>query len=97
VLVGVDVVERQTGCAERFELRADLPRELAADVPEDKKSDPGTGHVPIEFTLLADELRYLDLRQNGMTVDQVQVQADTKFGQTAGAGHRISRCRAPDH
>jgi hypothetical protein len=97
VFVGVDVVERQTGCAERFELRADLARKLAADVREDKKSDPGSGHVAVEFTLLADELRDLELGQNWMTVDQVQVEADTKFGHTTSAGHRIGCCRAPDH
>ena len=97
VFVGVDVVERQTGCAEPFELRADLARKLAADVREDKKSDPGAGHVPVEFTVFADEVRNFDLRQNGMTVEQIQVQADTKFGHTTSAGHRIGCCRAPDH
>jgi hypothetical protein len=80
VLVGVDVIERQTGCAERFELRPDLHRELLANLRNNSKPDAGASHVPIEFTLLADELRDLDLRQNGMTVDEVKVQANAKLG-----------------
>ena len=80
VLVGVHVVERQTGCAEGFELRPDLARELTANARKHKKSDTGAGHVSVEFAVLADELRDLDLRQNGMPVNQVQVQANTKFG-----------------
>src|SRR5262249_55354176 len=35
VLVGVDVVKRPTGCVERFELRADLARKLAANLWKD--------------------------------------------------------------
>jgi hypothetical protein len=69
VLVGVDVVEPQTGCAERCELRPNLARELPANGRENEKSDAGAGHVPVELAILADELRDLRIGQNGMPVD----------------------------
>ncbi len=97
VLMGVDVVERQAGCAEGFELRPDLGRELTANPRKHEKSDTGAGHISVELAVVADELLDLDLRQNGMPVDQVQVQADAEFGQSTGAGHRIGSRRAADH
>jgi hypothetical protein len=69
VLVGVDVVEPQTGCAERCELRPNLARELATNARQHKKPDAGAGHVPVELAILADELRDLHIGQNGMPVD----------------------------
>jgi hypothetical protein len=97
VVVGIDVVERQSGCVERFELGPDLTRELAANARENEKSDAGTGHVPVEPALTAEEMGDLLLAENRMAVDQVQMQADAKLGKTMGAGHRIGRRLASDH
>jgi len=97
VLVGVHVIERQIGCAESFELRPDLANELTADAWEDGKSKAGASHVAIELAIIADELRDLHLGQHWMSLGQVQVQADTKLGQSVGAGYRIGRSRASDH
>jgi hypothetical protein len=97
VLVGVHMVERQTGCSERCELRPDLALQLTANCREDKKSDAGAGYVPVELAVLADELRDLCRMQNGMSIGQVQMQADMKLGQMMGAGNRIGRRRAPNH
>jgi hypothetical protein len=82
---------------ERFELGPDLTRELAANAREHEKSDAGTGHVPVEPALTAEELRDLLLAENRMAVDQVQMQADAKLGKTMGASHRIGRSLASDH
>src|ERR1700751_5746344 len=73
VLVGVHMVEQQTSCPERCELRPDLVSQLSANSREDKKSDAGAGHVPVELALLADELPDLRPGQNGMSVSQVQM------------------------
>ena len=97
VLVGVDVIERQTGCAEYFELRPDLANELTTDAWEDGISKAGAGHVAIELAIIADELRDLHRGQHWMSLGQVQVQADTELGQSVGAGYRIGRSRASDH
>ena len=69
VLMRVDVIEGQTGCLERCELRPDLHRELAASTWGNKKSDPGAGHVAVELAVVADELRDLDLGQKGTPVN----------------------------
>ena len=97
VLVRVHVVERQTGCAERCELRSDLHRELPADAREDGKSKAGAGHVAVELAILAGEQRNLHPGKHGMPVGQVQVQTDPQVGQSMGAGDRIGRRGAPDH
>jgi hypothetical protein len=97
VLVSVDVIEREAGCAKRCELRPDLGRELAANAREDRKSNAGAGHVPVEPTVPAEELRDLHLGQNGVPLSQVQVQADPEFRQTMGAGYRIGRRPAAYH
>jgi len=97
VLVGVHVVERQTGRAERRKLRSNFARELPANAPKHKKSEAGAGHVPIKLAIFADELRDLCLGEHGMPVCQVQMQTDTKLRQTMCAGHRIGRRLAPDH
>ena len=97
VFVGVHMVERQTACAERCKLRPNLARELSANAWKSKKSHTGAGHVPVELALLADKVRDLHRGQNGMPVSKVQVQADSKLGQTAGARHRIGRRLTSNH
>jgi hypothetical protein len=97
VLVSVDVVERQTACSERRELRLDLVRELPANAGKHQKSDAGAGHVPVELAVFGDELWDLERRQNGMTFDQVQMEPDPKLRQPARAGHCIGRRLATDH
>jgi len=97
VLVSVDVVEREAGCSKRCELRPDLGRELAANAREDRQSDAGARHVPVELAVSAEELRDLHLGQNRVTFGQVQMQADPEFRQTMGAAYRIGRRLAPHH
>ena len=78
-------------------MRPDLARELAPNAGEDKNSDRGAAHIPIELPAFANKLWDLGFGQNRIAVDQVQMQTDTKLGQTMGAGHRIGRCRTTDH
>ena len=97
VLVSVDVVEREAGCAKRCELRSDLGRELAANARKGEKLKAGASQVPVELPVVAEQLWDLHLGQNGAPLGQVQVQADPEFGQTMGAGYRIGRRLASHH
>ena len=48
VLVGVHMVEPQAGRMKRLELRADLHRELTANLRQSEKPDAGAAHIGIE-------------------------------------------------
>ena len=62
VLVGIHVIERQTGRAKGCELRSDFRFELAANPREQEEPDPGSGHVRVEHRIVANESWNLDSR-----------------------------------
>jgi len=62
VLVGVDVVESQTGGSKGRELCSNFCLELAANSREQEESDPGSSHVRIERRMAANEPGNLDIR-----------------------------------
>ena len=62
VLVGIHMIERQTGRGKSCELRADFRFELATHAREKVKSDPGASHVPVECCIAANESGNLDIR-----------------------------------
>ena len=97
VLVGIHVIERQTGRAKSRELRSDFRFELATNARKQEESDPGSSHVPVERCIAANESRNLDIWQYRTAIHQNQMQTDAKFGQAAGTRHGIGGSVSPDH
>jgi hypothetical protein len=97
VPVGIRMVERQTGRAERLELRANLLRKLLPHLRQAEKPHPCAPQVAIELIPLANEPPDLFLRQNGTTIDQDQMQADVQIRTPAGACHCIGGSSPSDH
>jgi hypothetical protein len=97
VLVSIHVVEWQAGRAKSCELRPDFRFDLATNLRKKEKADPGSGHVPIERCIAAEESGNFDIRQYGTAVHQNQMQPNAKFGQSAGPRNRISGSISPDH
>ena len=62
VLVGIDVVEDQTGGSKGRELCSNFCLELAANARKQEKSNPGASHVPVECCTAANESGNLDIR-----------------------------------
>ncbi len=62
VLVGIDVVEGQTGRSKGRELCSDFRFELATNARKHEESDPGSSHVPVERCIAANEFGNLDIR-----------------------------------
>jgi len=80
VLVGIHVIERQTGRAKGRELRSDLRFELATNSRKQEKSDPGASHVPVECRIAANQSGNLDIRKHRAAVHQNQMQTNAKLG-----------------
>jgi hypothetical protein len=97
VLVGIHMVEMEASCPKRLKLRPDLHRELAANSRQTKEPHSSTRHVPVEFTVVGDEVWYLAFCQRGIAIDQNEMQADVKSRKPARAGDSVGRCRRPDH
>jgi hypothetical protein len=96
VLMGIHVIQGQTGCLKGRELCSDFRFELATHSRNEEEPDPGSSHVGVE-PCAADEIGYFALRQQRAAVHQDQVQADAKPGQTVGAVHRIGRGLPRNH
>ncbi len=97
VLVGVHMIELQTGCTKRRELRPDFCCELLSNSRQKKKPDGGSRHIRIELALPAHETPNLASRQRGTPVDKNQMQADPQIRQPMGTRHSIGLGRAADH
>jgi hypothetical protein len=97
VLVGIDVVEGQTGRAKSSELRSDFRFNLAPNSRKQEKSDPGASHVPVECCIAANEPGNLDIRQYRTAIHQNQMQTDAKFGQAAGTAYCVGGSISSDH
>jgi len=97
VLVGVHMVEPETSCAKRLELRPDLLCQLISNSRQKKEPDGGTRHFRIELAIPAHETPNLATGQHGTPVDKNQMQADPQIWQPMGTRHRISCSRAADH
>ena len=97
MLVRVHMVELQTSCAKRLELRADLCRKFASNSWQKEEPNGGAPHVRIKLTVPTDKTRNLASRQNGAPVDENQMQADPQIRQPTRTRHRISGSGAADH
>jgi hypothetical protein len=97
VLVGVYMVELQTGCAKRLELGPNFCRELVSNSRQKKEPDRGSRHIRIERALPAHEAGNLASRRNGTPVDENQMQADPQIGQPMRTRHGISGSSAANH
>jgi hypothetical protein len=97
MLVRVHMVELQTSCAKRLELRADLCRKFASNSRQKEKPNGGARDIRIEPTVPMDKTRNKASRQNGTPVDENQMQADPQIRQTMRARHRVGGGSAADH
>ena len=97
MLVRVHMVELQTSCAKRLELRADLCRKFASNSWQKEEPNGGARHIRVELTVPADEAGNLVSRQNGTPVDENQMQADPQIGQPMRTRHRVGGGSAADH
>lgn len=93
MLVRVDVIEREPCRAIRLKLSLDFCRHLPAHRGARKYIDAKTCHVVAKSSGLIDEIRQASRRQDGLAVDQHEMQADMQSWQPAGARDRILRCR----
>jgi len=57
VMVGIDVVQRQTGCPKGRELRLDLRRELRSHLAAQDQVEPQHDHVRAQLTPSVDQVR----------------------------------------
>jgi len=97
VFVRVDVIERKAGRAIGLELRLDFCCDLPAHRRARKYLEPETRHVIAKSPGRIDEVRQASRRQDGVALDQHEMQADAQSGQPAGARHRILDRGTADH
>jgi hypothetical protein len=97
VAVRVDMVQRQAGRMECLKLRPDLPRQLAPDLRQNKKTRAGASHIPVKPAAAIDQAGDLGRRQRRNTVDENEMQADAQVWEPAGARHRVGRRRGGYH
>jgi len=76
MLVGVDVVKEETGCAKRLELRPDFPRQLTSNLRQKEKTGSSSRHIRVERGARAHETRDFCRWQNGKAVDENEMEAD---------------------
>jgi len=97
VLVSIYVIEPQPGRAKRFELRAYLDGELAANPRQKKEPHTGARHIPIEPALFADQIAHFVSRQDGNAINEVEVQPHREPRQAPRPHDGITHCRTADH
>jgi hypothetical protein len=83
MMVGIDVVERQTGCPKGRELRLDFRRKLRSHLGAQDDVKPEPEHVRAQLTPCVDKVRYSLPRQHRPAIDEHEVQADPERRQTA--------------
>ncbi len=97
MLVGVDMVERQSGRAEGLKLRADLARELPPHSRQEKKAETGSHHPVVEVAGFIDEIADRVEWCNRASFDQYEMQANPQAGQPPGPRHCVFRRRCAHH
>jgi hypothetical protein len=97
VLVAVDMVERQPGRAERFELGANFRRKLPARRGREVEAKPGAHHVRVKLAVRSDERGNLRCRQDRRPVRQHQMQSDAERRQPFRARNGVGGRRLADH
>jgi hypothetical protein len=83
MMVGIDVVERQTGCPKGRELRLDFRRKLRSHLGAQDDVKPEPEHIRAQLAPCIDKVRYSLPRQHRPAIDEHEVQADAKRRQTA--------------
>jgi hypothetical protein len=97
MLVRVHMVELQTSCAKRLELRADLCRKFASNSRQKEEPNGGARHIRIEPAVPTDKTRNKASRQNGTPIDKNQMQADPQIRQPTRTRHGVGGGSAADH
>ena len=97
VMVRIDMVERQTGRLEGFELCLDFRGELPARAGSDEDVDARPHQIASQSPMAVDEIRDAFGRQHRPSVDEHQVQPNTKRRQTTRACQRVVDSSASHH
>ena len=97
VMVGIDVVQRQTGCPKGRELRVDFRRKLPAHLGAQDDVKPQHELVRAQLTPCVDKVRYPLPRQHRPAIDEHEVQADPERRQTARTFNGVVDRRAVYH
>ena len=92
-----DVIQRETGGAKGLELGADLRSHLLAHMRQKKYGGPGERHIRTKAPAPIEEIRHSRGRQNGLRVDQRQMQPDREPRQPARQFDRCRGRRRSDH
>jgi hypothetical protein len=85
VMVGIDVIQRQTGRSIGAELCLDFSCKLRAHAPPGKDGDAQHRQVAAQLPARIDQIRYAFRRQHRPTIDQNEVQTYPQRRQTARA------------
>jgi len=97
VMVGIDVVQRQTGRSIRPELRLDFRCKLPAHARPEEYGDARTHEVAAQSPLRVDQIRYAFRWQDWWAIDEHEVQTNAKRRQTKRAGDRVAGRRTAYH
>lgn len=97
VLMGVDVIERETGRAKGRELRPDLARQGAANRGQKKEPEAGPEEGVVECAVLAKEPFDFLPRRNRRALDENEMKADLEARHAPRPSHRIGGRRGADH
>src|SRR6185369_6993924 len=89
MLVRVDVIEREAGCAVGFELGFDLGAELPPYLSPQRDVETEPRHVGAEISFRIDQTRHAVGRQHGRAFDQHDMQADAQPRQLPRARDRV--------
>jgi hypothetical protein len=97
MLMGGHMIELETGGAEGLELGADLRSHLPAHTGQEKHRDARERHIRSKAAATVHQIRDRRRRQNRLSVNQRQMQADGKRRQATRQLHSLSRRRRSDH
>src|SRR5579872_2682930 len=97
VVLGVDVIERQSRGAKGFELGANLRFQLRPNARVKEEPHAGAYEILRERSVTIHEIGNVPRRENRTTVDDDHVQADAKRWHGASSRHGIVRRRGADH
>ena len=97
MLVGVDMVQGQSGGGESGELGLDFPRQLRPHLGQKKHCCAGPRHIATKMAAAVHQIGHRCGRQYRLALHQHQMQADPQGRHRAGAPDRVARRRARNH
>jgi hypothetical protein len=97
VVVGVDVIERETGRGKSRELRPDLSLKGAANRRQKKEADAGEEEIVVERAVGTSERRDFGAGRERGAADENEMKAELEPRHPARPAHRIGGGRGADH